>query len=218
MHNLSTSAIIVAVSLLVIMPICLGIVLELTKHNKRKESPPPDEPKAPSSTVDLSRLLLETRWLLLPFYLGMVVTVGVYLYKFVMKLVKLINDVHHISDQELMLRVLYLLDTVMVANLLMYAAIGSFAYFVRQFQFNSSHERPGMLGHLDGTTLKMKLGMALIGVSSIHLLEAYIDSANVSTEQLTKLIAIHIVFVFSTVAIAWIRTLPGGVKPSDNHS
>lgn len=218
MHNLLISAIIVAVSLLVLMPICLGIVLEMKKRNKPKESPPPDEPKAPASTVTLSRLLLETRWLLLPFYLGMVVTVGIYLYKFAMKLVKLISDVHHISDQELMLRVLYLLDTVMVANLLMYAAIGSFAYFVQQFQFKSGHERPGMLGHLDGTTLKMKLGMALIGVSSIHLLEAYIDSANVSIEQITKLIAIHVVFVFSTLAIAWIRTLPGGVKPSDHHS
>lgn len=220
MLNLAILAIIFTVATLVLMPLCLGIFLELSKRNKQPGYPGPNESTAAikPSPVDFSRLLLHSRWLLTPFYVGMVLTVGVYLYKFARKLAKLFGEIHLLSDQELMLRVLYLLDIVMVANLLMYTAIGSFAYFVRQFHFKTSHEQPGMLGHLDATTLKMKLGMALIGVSSIHLLEAFMDSANVSTEHMIKLIAIHVVFVLSTLSIAWIRTLPGGGKHSDHQS
>lgn len=219
LQNLANSAIILTVLTLVLMPICFGIFLELSRRTRKPGVPDPDEPPAANKTkpVDFARLLLHSRWLLTPFYMGLVVTVGIYMYKFARKLAKLVGEFHLLSDQELMLRVLYLLDIVMVANLLMYTAIGSFAYFVRQFHFKTGEEQPGMLGHLDGTTLKMKLGMALIGVSSIHLLEAFMDSANVSTEHMVKLIAIHLVFVVSTLSIAWIRTLPSSGKHSDHQ-
>lgn len=162
--------------------------------------------------VEIGRVLLNARWLLVPFYLGIVSTIAIYLFKFLKKLFLLFSEVGSLSDKDLMLQVLYLVDIVMVANLLLYTAIGSFSYFVRRIDV-TGEDRPALLGHLDATTLKVKLGMALIGVSSIHLLEAFMDSANVSVEQLTKLIAIHATFVLSTLVIAWIRTLP-----PENHS
>ncbi|MCC7527113.1 MAG: YqhA family protein [Candidatus Melainabacteria bacterium] len=182
MQNLTVAIIISTVSILVVMPLALGIFLELAKRRDQEDSTGRSQ-NAPQmvntpNTMDFGQVLLYSRWLLTPFYLGMVLTAGIYLYKFVRKLAQLVGEVDVLSDKELMLRVLYLVDIVMVANLLMYTAIGSFAYFVRQFHFKNSQEQAGMLGHLDATTLKMKLGMALIGVSSIHLLEAFMDSVN----------------------------------------
>ena len=97
----------------------------------------------------------------------------------------------------------------------MYTAIGSFDYFVSGVVFASKYEKPAMLGHLDATTLKLKLGMALIGVSSIHLLEAFMDVEQISMVKMIMLVSVHVVFVLSTMAIAWIRTLPS--HGGNNH-
>ncbi|MBP9092118.1 YqhA family protein [bacterium] len=207
-----------AAGLLVLVPLTIGLVSELKP--KGNESPP-QEPLEPTSLVapatrrhhDFGSLLLFSRWLLVPFYVGLVATVGLYLYKFLLKLYVLFGELGSLSDKEIMLRVLYLVDIVMVANLLMYTAVGSFAYFVRGFAFTDEQTQPGMLGHLDATTLKMKLGMALIGVSSIHLLEVFMDSAHVSIKEMISLVVVHLVFVFSTLAIAWIRTMPSAHHP-----
>lgn len=238
METISIGLLLASSGVLLLSPLFWGIL----NARKRKEQPPPSEenhweeksarqpgrkltepqweranPKAAEHPFSFPRLLLLARWLLAPFYLGLVATVVLYMYKFALKLASLFLELPELTEKEVMLKVLYLVDIVMVANLLMYTAIGSFAYFVSAFTFACDHERPAMLGHLDATTLKLKLGMALIGVSSIHLLEAFMDIEQIGTEKVILLVAVHVVFVLSTIAIAWIHTLPnpGG---QEHHS
>ncbi len=120
MQNPTIAIIISTVSILVVIPLALGIFLELAKRRDQEDSTGRSQ-RAPKmvtnpKTLDFGRVLLYSRWLLTPFYLGMVFTAGIYLYKFVKKLVQLVGEVNILSDKELMLRVLYLVDIVMVAN------------------------------------------------------------------------------------------------------
>ncbi|MDX1989361.1 MAG: YqhA family protein [Candidatus Obscuribacter sp.] len=206
METFSIGLLLAAASVLVLAPLVWGALSEL----KQKR-----QPSAAEQLFSFPRLLLMCRWLLAPFYVGLVATVVLYMYKFMHKLLNLFLELPHLAEKEVMLKVLYLVDIVMVANLLMYTAIGSFAYFVSGFGFASDQEKPAMLGHLDATTLKIKLGMSLIGVSSIHLLEAFMDVEHIATDKMITLVAVHVVFVLSTMAIAWIRTLP--TEPGGEH-
>ncbi len=228
METISISLLLAAVGVLIVTPLICGVIGEMKRSGQTQPSEESREvmqaEKQPGSDhpsqqlehrsqdaehpLSFPRLLLMTRWLLAPFYLGLVATVVLYMYKFALKLFTLFQELPHLAEKEVMLKVLYLVDIVMVANLLMYTAIGSFAYFVTGFVFATKCEKPAMLGHLDATTLKLKLGMALIGVSSIHLLEAFMDVEHISTDEMIMLLSVHVVFVLSTMAIAWIGTLP----------
>ncbi|MBL8082138.1 MAG: YqhA family protein [Candidatus Obscuribacter sp.] len=235
METISISLLLTAVGVLVVTPLLCGAIKEMKRSGQVQPSEDSravkQAEKQPGSNqpnqqlehrtedaehpLSFPRLLLMTRWLLAPFYLGLVATVMLYMYKFALKLFALFLELPHLAEKEVMLKVLYLVDIVMVANLLMYTAIGSFAYFVSGFVFASKYEKPAMLGHLDATTLKLKLGMALIGVSSIHLLEAFMDVEQISMVKMIMLVSVHVVFVLSTMAIAWIRTLPS--HGGNNH-
>lgn len=242
MESISVTLLLSTVGVLVVSPLIWGTISELkrtgqpqaaeeSKTAKKglqhtgfaspKQQPMNKHSSAAEHPLSFPRLLLMTRWLLAPFYLGLVATVVLYMYKFVLKLFTLFLELPHLAEKEVLLKVLYLVDIVMVANLLMYTAIGSFAYFVSGFVFATKYEKPAVLGHLDAITLKLKLGMALIGVSSIHLLEAFMDVEHISAEKMIMLLAVHVIFVLSTMAIAWIRTLPshGGIdhQRGDNH-
>lgn len=151
----------------------------------------------------ISTLVLQTRWILLPVYLGLVPAALVYMYKYFRQLLELIQGVTSLSDDQLLLSVLHLLDMVMVVNLLIVSIIGGFSLFVQRVTARQSDGTPlGWLEHMDPISLKVKLGMALIGVSSIHLLEAFVGAASKSWDELGKLIVIHAVFVLSTLAVA----------------
>lgn len=150
------------------------------------------------------RLLFITRWLLAPFYLGLVAALCLFLFKYLEKLVDMFFKVDEMTRTQVLLSILHLLDIVMVANLLVVTTIGSFALFIRHVDVENEHDKLPWLKNLDAMTLKMKLVMALIGVSSVHLLEVFI-AETIDIEALGKLIAIHLVFVVSAIAISWMQ-------------
>jgi uncharacterized protein (TIGR00645 family) len=55
--------------------------------------------------------------------------------------------------------------------------------------------------------LKVKLAMALIGISSIHLLKTFINAGGLTDKVILWQVVIHVTFVFSTIALAWIDRL-----------
>ena len=152
----------------------------------------------------VSDSVLLTRWILLPFYLGLVPALVVYAGRFLKKVAEFSVKGWSMSDNELLLAVLHLVDVVMVANLLVMIIIGGFASFIRRFRLTDEHTRLSWLSHVDAIALKVKMGLSLVGVSSIHLLELFIEVEQIETAVIVKGLAIHMVFVISTVAIAWI--------------
>lgn len=126
-----------------------------------------------------------------------------YAYKFLMELWEMIHGLRELTETVFMLGVLSLIDITMVANLLTMVVIGGYATFVSKLDLEGHPDRPDWLTHVDPGTIKIKLAASLIGISSIHLLKAFVNVANVSTEHIKWQIFIHLTFLGSAILLAY---------------
>ena len=122
----------------------------------------------------LPLLIFSSRWLQLPLYLGLIVAQGVYVVLFVKELWHLIVGAVNFGEQEIMLIVLGLIDVVMISNLLIMVIVGGYETFVSRLRLEDHPDQPEWLSHVNASVLKVKLAMAIIGISSIHLLKTFI--------------------------------------------
>ena len=105
---------------------------------------------------------------------------GIYVFLFLKELWHLVTHaVANFSEQQIMLLVLGLIDVVMISNLLMMVIIGGYETFVSRLQLHGHPDQPEWLGHVNASVLKIKLAMAIIGISSIHLLRTFIEAGNI---------------------------------------
>jgi len=151
----------------------------------------------------LGSAIFLSRWLQAPLYFGLVVAQGVYIYHFMIELWHLIAKADSLKETELMLIVLTLIDVVMIANLLVMVIIGGYETFVSRLNLAGHPDEPEWLSHVNAGVLKVKLATALIGISSIHLLQTFINAANVSPTVMLWQVVIHLTFVVSAVAMAF---------------
>ncbi len=189
----------------------------------------------------LAFLIFSSRWLQLPLYLGLIVAQFVYVFLFGKELWHLIHEAPRLGEQEIMLIVLGLIDVVMISNLLMMVIVGGYETFVSRLGLENHPDQPEWLSHVNASVLKVKLAMAIIGISSIHLLKTFIAAGSlqglpfctpdawVSMQQsmdvgsalkcttLTTVgvmwqTIIHAVFIVSAIGIAWTdRIMQAGV-------
>lgn len=138
----------------------------------------------------------------LPMYLGLIVALGIYAYKFFVSLWELLSHLPVMTENDILLRVLSLIDVVMIANLLVMVIVGGYEIFVSRLDVEGHPDQPEWLDHVDAGVLKVKLGMALITISSIHLLRSFINTQNLSEHTLYWEVVIHCVLVASAVFIA----------------
>jgi len=163
-------------------------------------------PKLPA----LSRLIFSSRWLQLPLYLGLIIAQGVYVVLFIKELAHLIAGATSLSEQLIMLAVLGLIDVVMISNLLVMVIVGGYETFVSRLRLQGHPDQPEWLSHVNATVLKVKLAMAIIGISSIHLLKTFIAIGTLGAEGSTYTEAgvmwqsiIHMIFILSAIGIAY---------------
>ena len=114
----------------------------------------------------------------------------------------LVKDAGHLTENEVMLLVLGLVDVVMIANLLIMVIIGGYETFVSRINLKNHPDQPEWLSHVNANVLKVKLAMAIVGISSIHLLQTFINAANTSSETMLWQTVIHVTFVISALALA----------------
>ncbi|MES2720740.1 MAG: TIGR00645 family protein [Pseudomonadota bacterium] len=155
-----------------------------------------------NTTKTLGNFIFWSRWLQLPMYLGLIVALGIYSYKFLLKLWDLTINLGILKEDDILLNVLSLIDVVMIANLLVMVIIGGYEIFVSRLDVQDHRDQPEWLAHVDAGVLKVKLGMALITISSIHLLRSFIDAGNISEHTLKWEVIIHMVLVVSAGFIA----------------
>lgn len=128
-----------------------------------------------------------------------------------------------LTETTIMLVVLSLIDVVMIANLLIMVIVGGYETFVSRMYLEGLPDQPEWLSHVNASVLKVKLAMAIIGISSIHLLRTFINADAYSTKALIAQTTIHVVFLLSAIAIAYTdrimtRTmLLGHAKPDEAH-
>jgi uncharacterized protein (TIGR00645 family) len=187
----------------------------------------------------LSTLIFASRWLQLPLYLGLIVAQCVYVFLFGKELWHLISHSVSMGEQQIMLIVLGLIDVVMISNLLVMVIVGGYETFVSRLRLEGHPDQPEWLSHVNASVLKVKLAMAIIGISSIHLLKTFIASgalggiplctpeqmsvaaANICVARCSMLTQdgvlwqtiIHCVFILSAIGIAWTDKLM-----SNSHS
>lgn len=116
----------------------------------------------------------------------------------------LVKDAGALSENDVMLLVLGLVDVVMIANLLIMVIIGGYETFVSRINLKNHPDQPEWLSHVNANVLKVKLAMAIVGISSIHLLQTFINAANTSPNTMLWQTVIHLTFVVSAVALALI--------------
>jgi len=158
----------------------------------------------------LATLIFSSRWLQLPLYLGLIVAQAVYVVLFIRELIHLIGGATSLNEQLVMLAVLGLIDVVMISNLLVMVIVGGYETFVSRLRLEGHPDQPEWLSHVNATVLKVKLAMAIIGISSIHLLKTFIAVGALGTDESPYTQAgvmwqtiIHVVFILSAIGIAW---------------
>src|SRR5438128_2648539 len=171
-----------------------------------------DEPIIPRSAPGLRplpQLIFGSRWLQLPLYLGLIVAQGVYVVLFLKELWHLVLGAIHFTEQEIMLVVLGLIDVVMISNLLIMVIVGGYETFVSRLNLRGHPDEPEWLSHVNASVLKIKLAMAIIGISSISLLRTFIEAGNLGTTRsnftesgVMWQVLIHLTFIISAIGIA----------------
>ncbi len=162
----------------------------------------------------LGALIFGSRWLQVPLYLGLIVAQCVYVFLFLKELTHLISHAASFSEQQIMLIVLALIDVVMISNLLVMVIVGGYETFVSRLDLEGHPDQPEWLSHVNASVLKIKLAMAIIGISSIHLLKTFIEAGNLGTQgaKFTESgvmwqTIIHCTFILSAMGIAYVDWL-----------
>ena len=155
------------------------------------------------SQVALGGLIFWSRWLQAPLYLGLIIAQTVYVYHFMIELWHLVSGVRQLSETDIMLVVLGLIDVVMIANLLIMVIVGGYETFVSRLNLAGHPDEPEWLSHVNAGVLKVKLATALIGISSIHLLKTFINAPQMAEQTIMWQVIIHLTFVVSALAMAY---------------
>ncbi len=155
-----------------------------------------------SQTI-MAQSIFWSRWLQAPLYLGLIVAQVVYVYHFMIELSHLVVKANTIGETEIMLIVLGLIDVVMIANLLIMVIIGGYETFVSRLNLKEHPDQPEWLSHVNAATMKIKLSMALIGISSVHLLKTFINAEQMSEATMLWQVVIHLTFIISAIAMAY---------------
>ncbi len=155
----------------------------------------------------MSNILFGSRWLQLPLYLGLIIAQAVYVFFFGVELVHLVQKATMLVEADIMLIVLGLIDVVMISNLLIMVIVGGYETFVSRLNLSGHPDEPDWLSHVNANLLKVKLATAIIGISSIHLLKTFINAENLTDKVMMWQTIIHVTFVLSAVAIAYIDKL-----------
>lgn len=142
------------------------------------------------------------RWLQLPLYLGLIIVLAAYVYRFIGELFSLIIHLNGFDDTHIMLGVLDLIDVVMIANLLIMVVMGGYETFISPLQLGAHPDQPEWLDHLDAGAMKVKLAMSIIGISSIHLLRTFIDPSKLGNYPVMWQVIIHLTLIISALSIA----------------
>jgi uncharacterized protein (TIGR00645 family) len=155
------------------------------------------------------KFLFFSRWFQLPIYLGLVVATILYVVKFVQQIISLTSHFLQLEEVKFMTEILDLIDTSMVINLLVVVFIGGYCTFVSKIGFENSEDKPEWLSKINANSLKVKLIVALVSITGVHLLKTFISlnalpKGDVSFTNLVVFqIAIHLIFVLSAILLAY---------------
>jgi uncharacterized protein (TIGR00645 family) len=157
----------------------------------------------------IERLLFASRWLLVPLYLGLGLLLFVFCIHFFKEMVHVFATIWTIEETELVLVALAFVDITLVASLIVMVMLSGYENFVSKLDIEGVERSIAWLGKLDAGSLKVKVAASIVAISSIHLLRAFMNAKEVGNDKLMWLVVIHLTFVLSAIAMAWMDKMTG---------
>lgn len=165
----------------------------------------------------VERIILSSRWILVVFYLGLVAALAVYGVSFAWKFWKVIKNVLVYDEADMILAMLGLIDAALVASLIVMVMISGYENFVSRFDEEGESD-VSFLGKLDSGSLKIKVASSIVAISSIHLLQVFLNANQYDNWKLVLLTAMHIAFVISAVMLGMLERIMYYMKPKNTSA
>ncbi|MNQ37517.1 TIGR00645 family protein [Pseudomonas linyingensis] len=155
----------------------------------------------------IENTMYASRWLLAPIYLGLSLALLALALKFFQEIFHVLPHVFELAEAELILVLLSLIDMALVGGLLVMVMISGYENFVSQLDIDEGKEKLDWLGKMDSGSLKMKVAASIVAISSIHLLRMFMDAQKIPNDKLMWYVIIHMTFVASAFAMAYVDKL-----------
>jgi uncharacterized protein (TIGR00645 family) len=152
----------------------------------------------------IERTMYASRWLLAPIYLGLSLSLFALGVKFFQELIHTAPHLLEITEADLVLRLLSLIDLALVGGLIVMVMLSSYENFVSRLDIGESAEKLSWLGKMDSASLKNKVASSIVAISSIHLLKIFMDAEKFTTDYLMWYVIIHMTFVASAFAMGFL--------------
>jgi uncharacterized protein (TIGR00645 family) len=169
------------------------------------EQPAPYKPNPTLKRVEhgFERILFNGRWLMAPFYLGLIVSLAVLLYKFLLMLWEFILHAPAAKEADIILGVLSLIDVSLTGNLILIVVFSGYENFVSRIDTGDHPDWPEWMTKVDFAGLKQKLLASIVAISAIQVLKAFMNiDASFDVQKMSWLVAVHLVFVISALVLA----------------
>lgn len=150
----------------------------------------------------LEKVIFNSRWLLAPFYLGLIVSTSLLLVKFAQELFHILPHLVDSTQNEVVLAILSLIDMSLVANLLLIIIFAGYENFVSKIDTGGHEDRPEWMGKVNYAGLKMKLIASIVAISAVELLKSFVNVAAYADRELAWKVGIHAVLLFSGLIFA----------------
>ncbi|NOQ88377.1 MAG: TIGR00645 family protein [Gammaproteobacteria bacterium] len=150
------------------------------------------------------KFLYASRWLLAPIYLGLSFGLLLLALKFFQEIFHILPLVFSTKESDLVLLILSLIDLSLVGGLLVMVMLSGYENFVSSIDIEEGKEKLNWLGKMDAGSLKQKVAASIVAISSIHLLQKFMNAQSIDNDKLMWFVIIHITFVLSAIGMAYV--------------
>ncbi|MBV5311075.1 TIGR00645 family protein [Chromatium okenii] len=166
----------------------------------------------------IERLLYASRWLLAPIYLGLSLTLVALAFRLFQEIYHLFSHILEIGESDMVLVVLALIDLSLVASLVVMVMFSGYENFVSRIDVREGDDQLDWLGKMDSGTLKLKIAASIVAISSIHLLQEFVNIPQVPNDKLMWYVIIHLTFVVSALLMGFLdRIAFASHRPPSSH-
>ncbi|MBV1875755.1 MAG: TIGR00645 family protein [Cycloclasticus sp.] len=152
----------------------------------------------------LEKLLYASRWLLAPIYLGLSLALILLSIKFFQEALHFFPVILSTTESDMVLVILSLVDMSLVGGLIIMVMLSGYENFVSRIDIAEGEEKLSWLGKLDSGSLKQKVAASIVAISSIHLLQKFMNAEHIANDKLMWFVILHITFVLSAIGMAWV--------------
>jgi uncharacterized protein (TIGR00645 family) len=152
----------------------------------------------------LEKALYASRWLLAPLYIGLSLALILLSIKFFQEVIHFFPLILASNESQLVLVILSMVDMALVGGLIVMVMLSGYENFVSRIDIEDGEEKLSWLGKLDSGSLKQKVAASIVAISSIHLLQKFMDAEQIDNEKLMWFVIIHMTFVLSALGMAWV--------------